>query len=365
MNIGIVVVRNAEKPDDVGLVLLDLLDELLRRHLHAEVDHLEAGALEHDVDEVLADVVDVALDGAHQELADGLHAGLGEQRAQHLHRAGHRAARRSASPGRRSRRARTGRRPPRATGSARRRAGSAAPCPCPSAWWVRLEHLGCVADQGLVVQPLQDLSVMGCHAAPSLGPCACGGPRGRSCQAACRAGRQRLGLLDEEPPMWSSRSWRRAVGPETPIARHHAVLARPPGRRWRSARSRARRRWWRSACGGSSQLAEQRLAAGDGAVGAALEPAGRQRAARRTRRAPCRATSSAGDVDLVPVAGRRAGRSTRPGRCARRRARGRRRGARSRRCRSPTSSSTGRASRATCGHGSWMAACSANSGPAT
>ena len=78
--------------DDVGLVLLDRLDELLRRHLHAEVDHLEAGALEHDVDEVLADVVDVALDGAHQELADRLDAGLGEQRAQPLHRAGHRAA---------------------------------------------------------------------------------------------------------------------------------------------------------------------------------------------------------------------------------------------------------------------------------
>ena len=59
-----------------------------------------------------------------------------------------------------------------------------------------------------------------------------------------------------------------------------------------------------------------------------------------------------GHVDLVPVARRRAGRSTRPGRCARRRRRGRRRGARSRRSRSPTVSSTGRASRAICGHGS-------------
>ena len=67
-------------------------DELLRRHLHAEVDHLEARALEHDVDEVLADVVDVALDGAHQELADRLDAGLGQQRPQPLHGAGHRPA---------------------------------------------------------------------------------------------------------------------------------------------------------------------------------------------------------------------------------------------------------------------------------
>ena len=77
--------------DDVRLVLLDRGHELLGRHLDAEVDHLEAGPLEHDVDEVLADVVDVALDRAHQELADRLDAGLGEQRAQHLHGAGHRA----------------------------------------------------------------------------------------------------------------------------------------------------------------------------------------------------------------------------------------------------------------------------------
>ena len=62
LNIGIVVVRNAEKPDDVRLVLLDRLDELLRRDLHAQVDDLEAGALEHDVDQVLADVVHVTLD---------------------------------------------------------------------------------------------------------------------------------------------------------------------------------------------------------------------------------------------------------------------------------------------------------------
>src|ERR1035441_4457370 len=55
------------EPDDVGLVLLDRLDELLRRDLHAEVDDLEAGPLEHDVDQVLADVVHVALDRAHHD----------------------------------------------------------------------------------------------------------------------------------------------------------------------------------------------------------------------------------------------------------------------------------------------------------
>ena len=58
-------------PDDVRLVLLDRRDELLRCHLHTQVDHVEPGALQHDVDQVLADVVDVALHRAHHERADG------------------------------------------------------------------------------------------------------------------------------------------------------------------------------------------------------------------------------------------------------------------------------------------------------
>ena len=83
---------------------------------------LKPGALEHDVDEVLADVVHVALDGAHQERAD-----RSRRRCRRAAGAGSRArpsspGRRSASRGRRSRRARTARRPPRAPGSARRRA---------------------------------------------------------------------------------------------------------------------------------------------------------------------------------------------------------------------------------------------------
>ena len=40
-----------------------------RRHHHAEVDDLEVVALEHDADDVLADVVHVALDGGQQDLA--------------------------------------------------------------------------------------------------------------------------------------------------------------------------------------------------------------------------------------------------------------------------------------------------------
>src|SRR6266568_576753 len=54
---------------------------------------MEPGALEHDVHQVLPDVVDVALDRAHDDLADGLRTGLGEQWPQHLQRAGHRLAR--------------------------------------------------------------------------------------------------------------------------------------------------------------------------------------------------------------------------------------------------------------------------------
>src|SRR3984885_14291420 len=52
---------------DVRLVLLDRVDELLRGDLDAQVDDLEPGPLEHDVDQVLADVVHVALDGAHHD----------------------------------------------------------------------------------------------------------------------------------------------------------------------------------------------------------------------------------------------------------------------------------------------------------
>ena len=91
LNIGIVVVRNAEKPTTSGLCSLDRLDELLGCDVDAEIVHGEAGALEHDVDEVLADVVDVALDGAHDIGADLLRAGLGEQRAEDVERALHRA----------------------------------------------------------------------------------------------------------------------------------------------------------------------------------------------------------------------------------------------------------------------------------
>ena len=40
-----------------------------RRHHDAEIDDLVIVALEHDADDVLADVVHVALDGRHHDLA--------------------------------------------------------------------------------------------------------------------------------------------------------------------------------------------------------------------------------------------------------------------------------------------------------
>ena len=45
------------------------LQDLRRRHHDAEIDHLVIVALEHDADDVLADVVHVALDRRHHDLA--------------------------------------------------------------------------------------------------------------------------------------------------------------------------------------------------------------------------------------------------------------------------------------------------------
>ena len=61
----------AGEADDVDLLGARDVEDLLARHHDAEVDHLEIVALEHDADDVLADVVDVALDGRHQDAAGG------------------------------------------------------------------------------------------------------------------------------------------------------------------------------------------------------------------------------------------------------------------------------------------------------
>ena len=62
----------AGQADDVDLLVLRRLQDLGGRHHDAEVDDLVIVAGQHDADDVLADVVDVALDRRHQDLAGGL-----------------------------------------------------------------------------------------------------------------------------------------------------------------------------------------------------------------------------------------------------------------------------------------------------
>ena len=84
--------QQAAHADGVGLVLLDRGDHLVDADLDAEVDHLVAVVGEDDVDQVLADVVDVALhggehDGALAALVRLLHVRL-EEGDRRLHRLG-------------------------------------------------------------------------------------------------------------------------------------------------------------------------------------------------------------------------------------------------------------------------------------
>ncbi|CAM5442500.1 hypothetical protein SSTU70S_03922 [Stutzerimonas stutzeri] len=61
----------AGEADDVALLGDGGLQDLFRRHHHAHVDHVIAVAAEHHADDVLADVVHVALHGGHEEPALG------------------------------------------------------------------------------------------------------------------------------------------------------------------------------------------------------------------------------------------------------------------------------------------------------
>ena len=55
--------------DDIRPLRSRGFQDLCRRHHHAEIDHLVVVALEHNADDVLADVVHVALYGRHHDLA--------------------------------------------------------------------------------------------------------------------------------------------------------------------------------------------------------------------------------------------------------------------------------------------------------
>ena len=61
----------ARQPDHVGALTPRRLQDLGRRNHDAEIDHLVIVALEHDADDVLADVVDIALDRRHHDFSGG------------------------------------------------------------------------------------------------------------------------------------------------------------------------------------------------------------------------------------------------------------------------------------------------------
>ena len=67
----------ARQADGLRAVLAGGIENLVAGHHHAQVDHVIAVAAQHHADNVLADVVDVALDGGHDDLA--LAGGAGAQ----------------------------------------------------------------------------------------------------------------------------------------------------------------------------------------------------------------------------------------------------------------------------------------------
>ena len=209
-------------------------------HLHAEVDHLEAGALEHDVDEVLADVVDVALDRAHQELADrsrtpvSASSGRSTSIAPAIARPAISISGTKKSP--RSNRAPTSSSEGISASKSRRLRLHAER----ERLVGQLEDARGVADQRLVVEALEDL--VGCgHAAPSFAvsvPCGSARSSADSC----------VGLVDQQPtelvePVLEPRRWarrcrgrrpRRRRGPRTgaatpvsPTSSSSTVTAKP------------------------------------------------------------------------------------------------------------------------------------------
>src|SRR5215213_108714 len=70
-------------------MLVERVEILFDGVIDADIDDFETGPFEHHRYQVLADVVDIALDGADHDLADRLDAGFGEQRTQDFHAALH------------------------------------------------------------------------------------------------------------------------------------------------------------------------------------------------------------------------------------------------------------------------------------
>jgi hypothetical protein len=80
----IVTVSSAESATRLAL-RRGSFDEALRRHVRAQVDHLEAAALQHRRHQVLPDVVQIALDRPNHHAPYGLGARGRQQRPDDLH----------------------------------------------------------------------------------------------------------------------------------------------------------------------------------------------------------------------------------------------------------------------------------------
>ena len=91
--ISVLLTSRPLMPMASALNSLGRLDELGDRHLDPEVVHLVAVVGQDDVDEVLADVVDVALDGAEHDPALAAGVGLLHVRLEVGHRRLHRLGR--------------------------------------------------------------------------------------------------------------------------------------------------------------------------------------------------------------------------------------------------------------------------------
>src|ERR1039458_2848343 len=79
-------------PNDIGFALFGGGHEFVDALVHADIMHFEAGAFGHHADQVLADVVEVAAHGAHQQGPDALDALAGaEEGFEHGHAGLHRA----------------------------------------------------------------------------------------------------------------------------------------------------------------------------------------------------------------------------------------------------------------------------------
>ena len=93
---------DAAKVGDVFITATGMKDVIVGRHFESmkdgaivcntghydceiKIDDLEARALEHDADEVLADVVEIAFDGAHRHHSFWFHTGFCQKRFQHIH----------------------------------------------------------------------------------------------------------------------------------------------------------------------------------------------------------------------------------------------------------------------------------------